>query len=115
MTISEKLSETIAQKERIASEVVLQSDKITEIKSGIYDILESDELPKSELIGFIDGTTTELTANDLQGMTKIRKYAFYYSPIKSIEIPNTVTNIDSYAFQYCNSLTKVNYLGTVDE
>lgn len=108
MTISEKLSETIAQKERIASEVALQGDKIAEIQSGIYDILESEELPKSEIAQLVDRSITEVIASDLQGATTIGFYAFAYcESLQSIEIPNSVISIDDYVFQDCSSLTSV--------
>ena len=56
----------------------------------------------------ISGTLTELTASDLQGISKIRSYAFYeyHSPI-SIDIPNSVTSIEGNAFSNCTGLTSV--------
>ena len=46
----------------------------------------------------------------------IKKYAFYNCrSINSVEIGNSVTSIGDYAFYGCSGLTKVNYLGTVDE
>ena len=55
----------------------------------------------------IDGTVTEITAADLQGATKIRDYTFYSSNITSIEIPDGVTLIGTYAFYDCSSLTSI--------
>ena len=40
---------------------------------------------------------------------------FHYRNLKSITIPNSVTSIGGGAFYSCDSLTKVNYLGTIDE
>ena len=37
------------------------------------------------------------------------------SNLKEVTIGNSVTSIGSYTFDYCNDLTKVNYLGTVDK
>ena len=56
-------------------------------------------------------------------VTKIPAYLFYpysnnsyYLPkITSVTIGNSVTSIGSSAFDGCTSLTKVNYLGTIDE
>ena len=55
----------------------------------------------------IDGTVTEITAADLQGATKILYYSFYSSNITSIEIPDGVTLIGTYAFYDCSSLTSI--------
>ena len=47
----------------------------------------------------VDGSIIEITADMLKGVTSIRNYAFYFlASLTSIEIPNTVTSIGSYAF-----------------
>lgn len=51
--------------------------------------------------GLIEGTLTSYT-NDR--VTKIDDFAFYYSPIKSISMPN-VTTIGNYAFSYSETTT----------
>lgn len=62
----------------------------------------------STLAAFVDGTLTEITAEDLAGATKFRDYAFYYCrSLTSINIPNSVTSIGSSAFGACTSLTSV--------
>ena len=61
---------------------------------------------KSSFTKYAEGTLTEITADDLKGITNIREYAFYYSNIKSIEIPNTVTTLPKYAFSY-SSLERI--------
>ena len=50
-------------------------------------------------IQFIEGTMTEITAEDLQGITEIRAFAFCGFPnLTSIIIPPTIINIGSNAF-----------------
>lgn len=115
-TISKPLTELIAQKERIASEVNAQSEKITAIKSDIYDILESDEIPKGKLVSVIDRTVTELTESDLDGCTSIGDYAFNgCKNLANITLPNSVVAVAQYTFQNCNNLKVVKYLGNIDE
>lgn len=63
---------------------------------------------ESKLPQFVDGTVTEITAEDLQGVTKIRNYAFYnYNSLTSITIPNNATSIGDAAFYGCSRLTSV--------
>ena len=62
----------------------------------------------NKLAAIVDGTLTEITADDLAGATKIRDHAFYYfKSLTSITIPNSVKSIDSDAFSYCSSLRSV--------
>lgn len=56
----------------------------------------------------VDRSITEVTAEDLQGVTSIGSYAFLScNSLTSIEIPSSVTSIGSSAFQYCSSLTNI--------
>ena len=56
----------------------------------------------------VDDSLTEVTAEMLDGITKIRSYAFYYcTSLSSITIPNSVTSIDKNAFNNCTSLSSV--------
>ena len=65
------------------------------------------------LVGYI-GTKTEL--NLPSNITKINQYAFYKNDnITSVTIPNNVESIGDAVFLDCNSLTKVDYTGTIDQ
>ena len=56
----------------------------------------------------IDGTISEVTAEDLKGVTSIRDYVFYkYTKLTSITIPDSVTSIGRTAFSSCSGLTSV--------
>lgn len=76
-------------------------DMATEIES-IQTGGGDNKLPQ-----FIDGSLTTITADDLAGMTKVRDYAFSNSKITNITLPDSVTSIDNFAFQYCSSLTNI--------
>ena len=60
---------------------------------------------------FLKGTKTEITAEDLAGITTIRDYAFYYDPITSIELPETIAEIGSNAFSNSSNLKRIDYNG----
>lgn len=63
---------------------------------------------ENKLVKIIDRTATEITAEDLQGATKIGRQAFaYLYSLTSIALPNTVTIIEQNAFTYCNSLVNL--------
>ena len=56
----------------------------------------------------IERTLTEITADDLAGVTKIGDYAFYrYETLLSITIPDSVTSIGEWAFYNCSGLTSI--------
>ena len=61
-----------------------------------------------KLAGLVDGSITEITANDLAGATSIREYAFAScDSLVSVNIPDGVTSIGSYAFYNCANLESI--------
>lgn len=65
---------------------------------------------KSKLPQLVDDTITELelTADDLEGVERIRQNAFYYcTSLRKITLPNSVTGIGPNAFCYCTNLTDI--------
>ena len=106
-----------------------------EVAEAIEDALELEPKPKrypSRLAQLAEGSITELTASDLDGITEIYNFAFYncdkfksveipigvktigYSAFRlcgnliSVKIPESVQNINERAFESCISLTRVN-------
>ena len=58
-----------------------------------------------------DNTVASVTLRE--GTRKIYNSAFYEgSKLRNIAIPSSVTSIGEYAFEYCNSLTSINFGGT---
>lgn len=63
---------------------------------------------KSLFARMVDRSITEVTAEDLAGITKIGIYAFYYiKTLANVTIPNGVTTIGMSAFQNCTNLMNV--------
>lgn len=61
------------------------------------------DIYKTQLIGMIDGTVTEITASD--GATKVRDYAFYgCSSLTTADFP-AATSVGTNAFCLCSKLT----------
>ena len=61
---------------------------------------------------FFDSGLTEL---DLNKVVTIKDYAFGQTRITSVVIPESVTTIDRYAFQYCNDLKEIYIRSTVEK
>lgn len=69
----------------------------------------------NKLVQLVDGTLTEITAEDLEGITEIRDYAFYsMSTLTNIALPNTITEVGSYAF-YKSGITSLVFPNSVAE
>lgn len=62
---------------------------------------------ESKLTQLIEGTLTEITAEDLEGITKIRAFAFYaMGNLEAVELPNTITTVGSNAFAGISGSTR---------
>ncbi len=97
--------------------------------TGLTKVNYLGTVDKWAKIDFIDGSSNptyyakDLYINDklltdvkITSADSVKNYAFYNcKSIKSIEIGESVTFIGSSAFWSCSALTKVNYLGTLEE
>lgn len=62
----------------------------------------------NKLASLVDGSITNVTAEDLEGIVQIKNYAFYNCKnLANIVLPIGVTNIGSSAFWGCTSLTNI--------
>ena len=78
-------------------------NSLGELPSEIHRLGNIDMFPY-----FINGEITDISSDDLSGVTSIGKRAFFYfKNLKSINIPSSVTIIENQAFNSCTGLTSV--------
>ena len=82
-----------------------------DVAEAIEDAIELIPKPKrylSKLAQLVEGSITELTINDFEGIEKVSSYAFYCCrSIEKVTIPNNIKGIESLAFYGCNKLKSV--------
>lgn len=66
------------------------------------------------LAKFIAGEYTEITAKDLEGITKIAHYAFYGRPFTKVELCEGIAEIGNYVFCACSSMVECILSNTVE-
>lgn len=70
--------------------------------------IESGGSGGNRLNEYLQGIVTELTQEDLAGISTITAYKFYGDTnLASVDIPNTVGAIYDYAFNGCSNLTSI--------
>lgn len=95
----------------IPDEYIIPSGTKSITENGTHDVTEYASVEvdvatsgggsggENKLAQVADGTITEITAEDLQGATEIRNYAFNTAKVlTSVSLPSTVTRIGEYAF-----------------
>lgn len=93
-----------------SGEEITVEDHLAEIIENAVALVPKTEKYKSRLAQLAEGSITELTKGDLDGVETIVIYAFRNSnSLKSIEIPDSVTSIGDYAFFSCNSLETLRF------
>ena len=86
-----------AEIERLQALVVQNNETISKNTSRINKFIE-----------IINKTVVDISAEDLEGITEISKYAFYYcESLQSIEIPEGVVSIGTSALKYCINLVHI--------
>lgn len=79
-----------------------------EVADAIEDALELVPKPKRYLSKFaqlVGGELSEVTAKDLEGVSTIDVSAFSSRPtLKKVAMPNSITKIEQYAFNWCTKL-----------
>lgn len=93
------LEEELTEQETALSEI----EEMLEAKLGGYPIEKVNPL-----IPIVERTATEITAEDLEGITKIGSYVFQaYGNLVKITFPKTLKEIGAYAFKDCTSLEEI--------
>lgn len=68
----------------------------------------------SKFASLVDGSITEVTAEDLADVTEIREYAFYRCKnLTDFTIPSNITHTNPRAFDSCSNLTTVTILNGI--
>ena len=79
-----------------------------EVAEAIEDAIELVPKPKrylSKFARFVEGSLEELTEEDFEGITTISHSAFYNcNSLRKVSIPNSITTIGKYAFDWCQML-----------
>ena len=89
---------------------------------GVYDVNEyasvnvtAGSVAGSALIGVLDGSATQLTADQLAGLTTLRDSAFVHmTDLASIVFPEGLVTIGNYVCDDCNSLASVTFPSTLE-
>ena len=99
--------------ENYKNEIVALKSQIVELQETIKSLesvneaLNGDSSYKEIVKQIVGGTVTELTAQDLDGITEIRSYAFYNcKTLRKVELPESVETLGSFAFYGCSNLSE---------
>lgn len=91
-----------------SGEEITLEDHIAEAIENAIALAPKFVVPKSKLAQLADGSITEITASDLDGIEKICINAFYTCrSVEKVTIPNSVKDIGKYAFYGCAKLESI--------
>lgn len=109
-TLETSLENQTTTANELQATVIQQEATIAELNTTIETLTEelNSDLSVGRYKGLFDGSVTELKAEDLEGITCIRSYAFHNSKLTSVELPSTVIEIGAQCFGNSSSLTYVN-------
>lgn len=85
-------------------------DDLADIIENAIALAPSIGRNKSRLAQFVEGSITEVSREEIDGVTAISRCAFYnYDSLNSISVPNNVTSIGNEAFSDCGNLKSVEF------
>ena len=124
-----KQEKTIEITENGTTEILPDEGKVLTKVTAIANVGGGE----NKLIPLLNGTSTELTAEDLEGLTTAKQYAFAYNPyltkiefpegltsldqrccyqltqLKTVIFPSTLKRIEYYAFHGCSTLDAIEF------
>ncbi len=110
--LEKSISEKNVTIEQLNSTIETQKATIEELNSTIAELtadLNSDLAQLDFYKSLMTGDVTEITVQDLAGVTKIRNYAFQGMALTSIELPSSLVSVGSYAFARCLELSDISF------
>lgn len=91
-----------------SGEEITVDDNVADIIENAIALAPKQGMNKSKFAKRIDGTIEEITEGDLTGISAISHSALSNCKnLINISIPNTVTSIGTYAFDWCTNLKSV--------
>ena len=101
-----------------AGQTIEVPDEVAEVIENALELVPKPKNPMSKFKSLVYKSITEVTEDDLDGLTSIGDYAFYNcTKLTSITLPNSVSRIGNQAFAYCTAIenfvipNSVTYLG----
>lgn len=85
--------------------------KVSQMGAAVRAIEGSggDQSDSEKFKSLLNKTITEITADDLSGMSRINQYSFYQcKKLTKVIIPNGIISIGAYAFYNCTSIADIN-------
>lgn len=93
-----------------SGEEITVDDHVAEVIENAIALEPKQGRYKSKLAQLIEGSLTEITASDLDGIETIVSSAFSYCrSLISLEVPCSVTRIGTSAFYSCGELERVRF------
>ena len=101
--LQQSISEKNVTIDQLNATITAQQATINELNTTIDELIAELNSDLSQQLDFykklMEGEVTEIKASDLEGVTKIRDYAFYNCKgTTSVELPNTIEEIGKNAF-----------------
>ena len=93
-----------------SGEEITVEDEVAEVIENALELEPKAKKYLSKIAQRVEGSITELSLNDLEGIERIAPHTFIYCDnLTSIEIPNSVTSIGEGAFNGNQSLKSVRF------
>ena len=91
-----------------SGEEITLEDHVAEAIENAIALAPKLVVPRSRFAQLAEGSITEITAEDLEGISNIHNYTFYNKPkLKKVTIPNCIETIGKSVFEWCSNLEAV--------